>query len=296
MPRARADLERLVALRSVANPQIEPVEECRPRPRSWPASSPTWGWARSSRCRRPTGPSRSSGARPGRTPPRRSCSTRTTTWSRRGEPGEWDSPPWQLTERAGRWYGRGAADCKGNLVATLLALQALREVCGGWPVEVAVVCEGSEEQSSGGMEALARRVPTSSAATRSCSPTPATSRWASPRSPPRCAGPGACWSPCAPWTARPTPGCTAGPRRTRCRLCSRPWRACATRPARRRSTGWPTTAGGPARHTTQPGSPTMSACSTASSRSAATARPSPTSCGRVPPPRSLPSTASRSPR
>ena len=28
MPRARAYLERLVALRSVANPQIEPVEEC----------------------------------------------------------------------------------------------------------------------------------------------------------------------------------------------------------------------------------------------------------------------------
>ena len=76
-----------------------------------------------------------------------------------GDLDAWDSPPWQLTERDGRWFGRGAADCKGNLVATLLALQALQEVCGGWPVEIAVVCEGSEEQSSGGTEALLRGRP-----------------------------------------------------------------------------------------------------------------------------------------
>jgi cysteinylglycine-S-conjugate dipeptidase len=71
----------------------------------------------------------------------------------------WKTPPWELTERDGRWYGRGSADCKGNLVAGLVALRALREVLGGWPVEVAVACEGSEEQSSGGMEALARARP-----------------------------------------------------------------------------------------------------------------------------------------
>src|SRR5699024_8695093 len=36
-----------------------------------------------------------------------------------GEPEQWTSPPWDLTERDGRWYGRGAADCKGNLVVHL---------------------------------------------------------------------------------------------------------------------------------------------------------------------------------
>ena len=47
----------------------------------------------------------------------------------------------------------------GATSSTLLALQALQEVCGGWPVEIAVVCEGSEEQSSGGTEALLRGRP-----------------------------------------------------------------------------------------------------------------------------------------
>src|SRR4029453_19192882 len=66
----------------------------------------------------------------------------------------WTSPVWELTERDGRWYGRGAADCKGNLVMHLTALRALREVDGGWPVQLTLVCEGSEEVSTGGLERL----------------------------------------------------------------------------------------------------------------------------------------------
>lgn len=66
----------------------------------------------------------------------------------------WDSDPWTLTERDGRWYGRGAADCKGNLVMHLTALRALREVDSGWPVGLTVVTEGSEEMSTGGLERL----------------------------------------------------------------------------------------------------------------------------------------------
>jgi acetylornithine deacetylase/succinyl-diaminopimelate desuccinylase-like protein len=68
-----------------------------------------------------------------------------------GDPQAWGSPPWELTERDGRLYGRGAADCKGNLVMLLTALRALPKP---WPVGVRVVCEGSEEMSKGGLGRL----------------------------------------------------------------------------------------------------------------------------------------------
>ncbi|HKP21278.1 MAG TPA: M20/M25/M40 family metallo-hydrolase, partial [Thermoleophilaceae bacterium] len=66
----------------------------------------------------------------------------------------WLSPVWELTERDGRWYGRGSADCKGNIVMHLTALRALNQVDGGFPCGVKIVCEGSEEQGTGGLEAF----------------------------------------------------------------------------------------------------------------------------------------------
>ncbi|MDJ0342910.1 dipeptidase [Streptomyces sp. H10-C2] len=63
----------------------------------------------------------------------------------------WISPPFELTERDGRWYGRGAADCKGGILMHLTALRALREH-GGSPVHIKVIVEGSEEQGTGGLE------------------------------------------------------------------------------------------------------------------------------------------------
>lgn len=45
----------------------------------------------------------------------------------------WISPAFELTERDGRWYGRGAADCKGGFIMHLLALRALK-ANGGVPV------------------------------------------------------------------------------------------------------------------------------------------------------------------
>ena len=61
----------------------------------------------------------------------------------------WERPPWELTERNGRWYGRGAADDKGSIAVHLTALRAL---AGELPVSVKIVGEGSEEQGTGGLE------------------------------------------------------------------------------------------------------------------------------------------------
>ena len=51
----------------------------------------------------------------------------------------------------GRWYGRGAADCKGNILMHLTALRALGDDV---PVNLKLVVEGSEEQGTGGLEAF----------------------------------------------------------------------------------------------------------------------------------------------
>ena len=61
----------------------------------------------------------------------------------------WNTPVWELTEANGRWYGRGAADCKGNIAVHLTALRAL---AGDLPVNIKIVGEGSEEQGTGGLE------------------------------------------------------------------------------------------------------------------------------------------------
>ena len=63
----------------------------------------------------------------------------------------WKSPPFELTERDGRWYGRGSSDCKGNIVAHLTALRALG---ADLPVGIKLIAEGSEEQGTGGLEAF----------------------------------------------------------------------------------------------------------------------------------------------
>ncbi|RPE38040.1 acetylornithine deacetylase/succinyl-diaminopimelate desuccinylase-like protein [Streptomyces sp. Ag109_O5-1] len=70
----------------------------------------------------------------------------------------WTTPPFELTERDGRWYGRGAADCKGGVIMHLLALRALK-ANGGVPVHVKVITEGSEEMGTGGLERYAEQHP-----------------------------------------------------------------------------------------------------------------------------------------
>ncbi|MDN3029656.1 dipeptidase [Streptomyces sp. S.PB5] len=70
----------------------------------------------------------------------------------------WTTPPFTLAERGGRWYGRGAADCKGAVLMHLLALRALK-AHGGIPVNVKMIVDGSEEQGTGGLERCARDDP-----------------------------------------------------------------------------------------------------------------------------------------
>jgi acetylornithine deacetylase/succinyl-diaminopimelate desuccinylase-like protein len=57
----------------------------------------------------------------------------------------WDSAPFEPTERAGRLYGRGAADDKAGLMAHVAALRAFGD---DLPVGMIVFVEGEEEYGS----------------------------------------------------------------------------------------------------------------------------------------------------
>jgi acetylornithine deacetylase/succinyl-diaminopimelate desuccinylase-like protein len=159
MPRAREDLARLVALRSVADPTVEPVAECTAAAELVRSLVDEVGIDAVDVLVTPDGSSAVVGRSPA--PPGASTVLLYSHYDVQpaGAPEAWGSPPWELTDRNGRWFGRGAADCKGNLVAQLVALRAVREVIGDWPLGIAVVCEGSEEQSTGGLQRLIEQQP-----------------------------------------------------------------------------------------------------------------------------------------
>lgn len=68
-----------------------------------------------------------------------------------GDPQLWQSPPFAATERAGRLFGRGAADDKGGLAVHLAALRAFD---GRPPVGVVLFVEGEEEVGSASLPAI----------------------------------------------------------------------------------------------------------------------------------------------
>ena len=60
----------------------------------------------------------------------------------------WESPPFELTERDGAVYARGAKDDKGEFVCRLAALDAVRAVTGSYPCDITWLAEGEEEIGS----------------------------------------------------------------------------------------------------------------------------------------------------
>ncbi len=72
----------------------------------------------------------------------------------RGLDEQWSAglEPWRLTERDGRWYGRGTADNKGQHAINLLALEAALEARGGrLGANVKLCVEMAEERGSRGL-------------------------------------------------------------------------------------------------------------------------------------------------
>jgi acetylornithine deacetylase/succinyl-diaminopimelate desuccinylase-like protein len=65
----------------------------------------------------------------------------------------WASKPFEPTERAGRLYGRGAADDKSGIIMHVGALTALG---ASFPVGIKVLIEGQEENGQGGIEAFVK--------------------------------------------------------------------------------------------------------------------------------------------
>jgi len=150
MPQARDELSELVAMRSVADPRQFPPEEC--------AAAAQWllgkfsevGFSDVRLAETADGSQAVVGSR------RCSDADAPTVllYSHYDvqpplDEAAWETPPFELTEVDGRWYGRGAADCKGNIIVHLAALRALGEDI---PVNLKLVFEGSEEQGTGGLE------------------------------------------------------------------------------------------------------------------------------------------------
>ena len=69
----------------------------------------------------------------------------------------WTSPPFEPTIRAGRIYGRGSVDDKGQLHLHIKAIEAHMRTHGRLPLNVVVIAEGEEEVGSANLMPFVRK-------------------------------------------------------------------------------------------------------------------------------------------
>ncbi|WP_030214002.1 dipeptidase [Streptomyces bikiniensis] len=158
MPRARTELTELVAFESVADENVAPRSECEAAA-NWVADAlRAEDFQDVALLDTPDGSQAVYGVLPGPAGAPTVLLYAHYDVQPKLDESAWLSPPFELTERDGRWYGRGTADCKGGVILHLLALRALK-ANGGVPVTVKVIVEGSEEQGTGGLERYAEEHP-----------------------------------------------------------------------------------------------------------------------------------------
>ena len=126
MAQARSDLAELVAIPSVADPRQYPPQECA-RAAQWVLDAfAERGFPDAHLEETPDGSMAVVGSRPTTRP---DAPTVLLYAHYDVQPpldeSAWRTPPFELTDVGGRWHGRGAADCKGNILMHLLAIRAL---------------------------------------------------------------------------------------------------------------------------------------------------------------------------
>lgn len=65
----------------------------------------------------------------------------------------WDTPPFKLTQKDGKFIARGISDDKGELMARLYAIHMLQQTDAGLPVNIKFIVEGEEEIGSPNIDA-----------------------------------------------------------------------------------------------------------------------------------------------
>src|SRR5262245_41697342 len=125
LPRARAELAELVSFASVADERQFPRSECE-KAAAWVAGAlRAEGFEEVALFDTPDDPQPVYGSLPGPADAPTVLLYAHYDVQPPLDESAWISPPFELTERDGRWYGRGAADCKGGVLMHLTALRAL---------------------------------------------------------------------------------------------------------------------------------------------------------------------------